>query len=98
MSSYKEIQQQIEVLQRQAEEARKREVAEGVAEIKRIMTERGITLADLGCKQTRRAAGAEKNPRYRDPVSGATWTGNGRKPEWIKKALAEGKSLEQFAI
>lgn len=25
-------------------------------------------------------------PKFRDPVSGATWTGKGRKPEWIKAA------------
>lgn len=98
MSSYKELQEQIKNLTRQAEEARRREVAEGVTEIKKIMSERGITLEDLGCKQSRRAAAADKTARYRDPATGATWTGNGRKPQWIKNALSEGKSLESFAI
>lgn len=96
MTTYKEIQEQIKDLTRQAEEVRKREVAEGVAEIKKIMSEKGITLTDLGCRQSRRAAAGEKPVRYRDPQTGATWTGNGRKPEWIKKALAEGKSLDLF--
>lgn len=98
MSSYKEIQGQIEILQRQAEDARKREVADGVAQIKKIMADVGITLSDLGCKQSRRAAGGENVARYRNPDNGSTWTGRGRKPDWINKALAEGRSLESFAI
>lgn len=44
------------------------------------------------------AAGRKVAPKYRDPVSGATWTGRGRSPKWVTEALAQGKSKESFAI
>ena len=37
-------------------------------------------------------------PKYRDPSSGTTWTGRGRKPKWVEAALASGKKLEDLAI
>lgn len=33
-----------------------------------------------------KATASKSPPKYRDPTSGATWTGKGRKPEWIKAA------------
>lgn len=36
---------------------------------------------------------AKPMPKFRDPISGATWTGRGKTPAWIK-----GKKKEQFAI
>ncbi len=35
--------------------------------------------------------------RYRSP-DGATWTGKGRQPGWLKAAEAEGRSREEFAV
>ncbi|EDS82163.1 H-NS histone family protein [Burkholderia pseudomallei S13] len=32
-------------------------------------------------------------PKYRDPKTGATWSGRGREPGWIK-----GKKRERFLI
>ena len=37
-------------------------------------------------------------PKYRDPESGATWTGRGRTPVWLVKKLSEGRTREDFAI
>jgi DNA-binding protein H-NS len=42
--------------------------------------------------------GAKVAAKYRDPVSGATWTGRGLEPKWMKRALAAGKSRADFAI
>ncbi|MFN3593197.1 MAG: H-NS family nucleoid-associated regulatory protein [Thiobacillaceae bacterium] len=36
--------------------------------------------------------------KYRNPATGETWTGKGRKPGWLVQALAQGKSLADFAI
>lgn len=37
--------------------------------------------------------------RYRDPANdGNTWTGRGPKPKWLKDSIANGASLEQFAV
>ena len=43
---------------------------------------------------------AEKGgPAYRNPRNSAeTWTGRGRKPRWLREALAQGVRLEDLAI
>lgn len=100
MSSYKELQAQIAALQKQAEQVRKQEIASVVAEIKAKMAEYGITLEDLGA--TGKSAGRRKSTggvvKYRDPATGATWTGKGRKPGWMVEALAAGKKMEDFLV
>jgi DNA-binding protein H-NS len=38
-------------------------------------------------------------PRYRNPANSAeTWSGKGKMPAWVKKALASGRELESLAI
>ena len=50
-------------------------------------------------KKASKAAKTVSAPKYRNPDEPATtWTGRGRRPEWIKAGLAAGKSLEDFAI
>ena len=92
MTNLIDIQNQIAILQKQAEE------------IKAKMAAFGITLADLDGGKTRtRKAGAVKsgNPapaKYRGP-NGELWAGGlGRKPQWVAAVLAEGKSLDEFLI
>ncbi|AIY41505.1 hypothetical protein LT85_2347 [Collimonas arenae] len=48
MTTYKELQAQIEQLRKQAEELRQAEIADVIIEIKTKMQEYGITGADLG--------------------------------------------------
>lgn len=100
MSRYKELQEQIAALQKQAEEARQQEIAAVVADIKAKMAEYGITLQDLGAGGRRRgrAKASVGQAKYRNPATGETWTGKGRKPGWLVQALAQGKSLADFAI
>lgn len=35
--------------------------------------------------------------KYRNE-SGGTWGGRGKRPQWLRDALAEGKKLEDFAV
>ena len=38
-------------------------------------------------------------PRYRNPANAAeTWSGQGRPPAWVRRALAAGASLDVFEI
>ena len=38
-------------------------------------------------------------PKYANPAdTSQTWTGRGRKPQWVQAALDAGKSLEDLAI
>ncbi len=100
MSRYKELQEQIAALQKLAEEARKEEIAAVIAEIKAKMVEYGITVEDLGL--TPRGRGRKKGSigaaKFRNPVTGEQWSGKGRKPGWLVRALAEGRSIDEFRI
>ncbi len=41
----------------------------------------------------------ERSIKYRDPnKSDNTWTGRGRQPKWLTKALKEGKALSDYAV
>ena len=48
----------------------------------------------------RRGAAAAKKPavvKYRND-SGGTWGGRGKRPQWLRDALAEGKQLSDFLV
>ena len=100
MSKYKDLLNKIETLQQQAEEERRKEISEVVADIKKKMADYGITPKDLGLtgKSKGASASGQVPPKYRDPATGKTWTGRGRAPRWIADAEAKGKSREDFAI
>ncbi|MBN3760026.1 H-NS histone family protein [Burkholderia sp. Ac-20365] len=99
MSSYRELLAQREKLEKQIEEAKAREYAEVLNEIKQKMSDYGITLAELGGGVRAKAAKAAGRPRagvapkYRDPASGSTWSGRGKPPRWIA-----GQDREKFLI
>jgi DNA-binding protein H-NS len=97
MSSYKELLAQREKLEKQIEEAKTKEYAEVIADIRQKMADYGITPADLGTgrakygKTPRARVGVA--PKYRDPDSGSTWSGRGKPPKWIA-----GKDRDQYLI
>jgi len=94
MSSYKELLAERERLEKLIEEAKARECAAAINEIRQKMADYGITMAEL---DTRRSAktGARRSvkPKYRDPATGNTWTGRGKPPAWIA-----GQDREKFLI
>ena len=98
MATYKELKAQAEALLKQAEAARRAEIAAVVVEIQARMREYGITLADLrgGAKKGKpRGAVAAK---YRNPLTGDTWSGRGRAPTWLADAMAKGRSRDEFLV
>ncbi|MFP5411249.1 MAG: H-NS family nucleoid-associated regulatory protein, partial [Gammaproteobacteria bacterium] len=89
---------QAEALLKQAEVARRAEIAGVVAEIRARMKEYGITLADLkgGAKKAKpRGAVAA---RYRNPATGDSWSGRGRAPKWLADEEAKGRSRDEFLV
>jgi len=103
MSTYAELKAQAEALLMQAEQVRKQELAAVIQEIKAKMKEYGLTAADLGASSVGGAKKASKSTsaapaKYRGP-NGELWAGGlGRKPQWVKDALAQGKNLDDFLI
>jgi DNA-binding protein H-NS len=98
--SLSELLAQQSVLNRAIREARTADKAEAVARVRQLMSEHGLTVADLAATATAKTGGTGKKvaPEYRDPISGATWTGRGLKPKWLQVALAMGKSVTEFSI
>ncbi len=98
--SLSELLAQKSALERAIQEKRAADQAEAIARVRQLMAEHGLTAADLVAKPPAKvgATGKKVAPKYRDPVSGATWTGRGLKPKWLQAALDAGKSVTDFAI
>ena len=103
MATYIELKQQAQALLDEAEIVRKQEITEVVQSIKAQMKEYGLTVADLGGSAStgqRKVAKTKSTApaKYRGP-NGELWAGGlGRKPEWVRALLAEGKNIEDFLI
>jgi DNA-binding protein H-NS len=102
MSTYSELMAQAQALMAQAEQARKGEMSEAIADIKAKMKQFGITVADLGgvAGSVKKAAKTKSTApaKYRGP-NGELWAGGpGRKPEWVRTVLASGQSIDEYLI
>lgn len=92
LAEYQDIQQQIAKLQERAEALVTKGRIEAIDSIKAMINIYGLTGADIGIVAKAPARPA-RTAKYRDPVSGDTWTGQGREPKWL-----EGKAREPFVI
>jgi DNA-binding protein H-NS len=86
-------------LEQQIASAQREERQAAIAQVKTLMAEHGLTLADLGTRaKPKSAGGAKVAPKYRNKATGETWSGRGLQPRWLKAALASGKKLADFAV
>ncbi len=97
MSTYKELLQQRENLEKQIQEARQRENQEAISKVRGLVADFELTAEDI-FGSPRKAAksgstGVKVAPKYRNPATGDTWTGRGKPPKWI-----EGQERGQFLI
>ena len=103
MATYLELKARAEKLMAEAEDVRLKELNEVISDIKEKMKAYGLTGNDIGLgrvsKRKNPTASAKTGPtKYRGP-NGETWSGGrGRKPNWVVKLLAAGKSLDDFAV
>lgn len=97
MSNYKALIARKAELDRLIEETRKAEQSGAIAEARALVAEFGLTSEDVfgGGKKARTSStkGTTVAAKYRDPATGATWTGRGRAPVWIAD-----KDRSAFAI
>jgi len=79
-------------------------IAKRVAEEKRDLEERLSRLSSFSGGAARKLTGSSLKgrravPKYRNPANHEeTWAGRGMKPRWMQALLAEGHSMEEFAI
>lgn len=97
--TYSEVLQQIESLKAQAEKVRREEVDAVVAAIREQIAQYGLTAADLGLVAARPRSRKRKIvvAKYRDEA-GNTWVGRGKRPQWVRDALAAGKTLQDLEL
>ena len=98
MATLKVLLSQIESLQSQVSEVRQTEVAEAIAKVRSIIDEYQLTANDIfpssrGAKSSAKKAGGKVAAKYRDPLSGKTWSGRGLAPKWLA-----GKNKEDYLI
>ena len=95
---YEELQAKIADLQAQAEQVRREERQQAIDMAKTMISTYDITAKDLGLDKAPKVKtgpkpGNKVSPKYRDPQSGATWSGRGKTPRWIN-----GADRSQYAI
>jgi DNA-binding protein H-NS len=96
MSSLKDLLLQIESLQNQVTEVRQREVGEAIAEVRAIVAEYQHTASDVFASSKGKSSAKKTGkvaPKYRDPISGNTWSGRGLAPKWLA-----GKNKDDYLI
>jgi DNA-binding protein H-NS len=102
LPSLSELLAQKAAIEKQIIETQREEKANAINQVKALMSEHGLTLADLGSRAAsstpRRSTSGKVAAKYRHPGTGETWSGRGLQPNWLKAAIAEGRTLADFAI
>ncbi|TDG02016.1 H-NS histone family protein [Paraburkholderia guartelaensis] len=90
--AYKELLAEKRELDARIAAARGAEREHALRKIRELMAQFDIGADELVVKRGSRSTGAQP-AKYRDPVSGATWSGRGREPRWLA-----GKDRAAFAL
>nr|WP_249181090.1 H-NS histone family protein [Burkholderia cenocepacia] len=92
MSTFQELLAQRAALETEIQTAKAEERSTKLKEIKRLVDEFAFSTREIfGTSKVRTRQPVQ--PRYRDPGTGATWSGRGRPPAWI-----DGRDRTQFLI
>ncbi len=90
MSSLKDLLTQIETLQNQVAEVRQKEVGDAISKVRAMIDEYQLTASDVfpGGKTKSSTKSSTKKTgkvaaKYRDPLTGNTWSGRGLAPKWL---------------
>ncbi|GAA6191695.1 transcriptional regulator [Phaeobacter gallaeciensis] len=76
-----------------------RERQEALAAVEKAAAEYGFSLADLSGDNRKSTKGTKAAAKYRNPANPEqTWTGRGRKPQWIHDSLAAGADITDLEI
>lgn len=102
--SISELEQLIADANTLIEKKKNESIRNAKAEIEKIAAEAGLTIEELmgiakpaggGGKGSRKPAAV----KFRHPKDeNLTWSGRGKRPNWLQDELANGKKLEDFAV
>jgi DNA-binding protein H-NS len=90
-TTYEQIKAQIAELERQASDARRQEIKDAVSTVRELIQKHRLSVRDIGERlfgkpgagRGAKSAGPKSPPKFRDPLTGKTWTGRGKPPNWI---------------
>lgn len=90
-------------VQKSIADAQQKEKTEIFAKMRELANDAGLSMDDfVGGKGKGKGRGKLKSPsvaKYRNPDNAEeTWTGRGRKPNWLVAKLKKGATMEEFAI
>jgi DNA-binding protein H-NS len=102
MATLQELHQQRAALEAQIAEETRKGRAEALTQIRSIMNAFGLTAEDLGRgrfgqKRPGPVSGV-RQPKFQNPQTGQTWTGQGKRPNWLVEALNKGGNITDFLI
>ncbi|NHV25453.1 H-NS family nucleoid-associated regulatory protein [Burkholderia sp. D-99] len=84
MQHVQKLQAQLAELDRRIKVARRRERSAVLAQVRELVTSYALTAREVfGQGYSDRAKLFTVGVKYRDPVTGATWSGRGRVPAWL---------------
>lgn len=83
MTDYKTLLQQKAELDARIAAAMKTEKADAVAEVRLLVQQYQLSEQDVFPSRGVIQKGSLGAPKYRNPTTGATWTGRGKPPNWI---------------
>lgn len=89
MSKIQDIQAQIATLQAQLEQVRQAETQGAIDKVRALVQEFNLSEKDIfGASKQKKPASkrGEVAAKYKDPVSGKTWSGRGLTPKWLAGA------------
>ncbi|MFG6414880.1 H-NS family nucleoid-associated regulatory protein [Roseateles sp. DC23W] len=98
MSNLKELLAQRAALDEQINQTKDRERSEAIAKVKTLMSEYGLSIADLSTRTPKPVKVSKVAAKYRNQATGETWSGRGLQPKWLKAAVAGGAKLTDFAV
>lgn len=100
-SSLSDLLAQRAALEQQIADAQREQRADAIRKVRELMSEYGLTLADIGSRAAaapKRTVARKVAAKYRNAATGETWSGRGLQPNWLKAALAAGRTLSDFAV
>jgi DNA-binding protein H-NS len=96
MSSLKELLAEKAALEIKIAQTRQLEIKQAISEIKTLIETYQLTRADIFPDERPRGAVRKTEKvaaKYKDPVSGKTWSGRGITPKWL-----QGKNKDDYRI
>ncbi|MFG0677695.1 H-NS histone family protein [Delftia sp. WSY_7] len=86
-SDYKTLLQQKAEIEARIAEVLKAEKGGAIAKVRELVQQFQLTQEDVFATGKRKSPAGTGVAKYRDPSTGATWTGRGKPPGWIKDAV-----------